>query len=321
MDVPPVGASPAGMNLLRASAPAAPPLLGGALERTAGGQSAADSYASVVRELSEADLERLIQILDPPPSPQVAAQLDGLLHAAISAASAGDVRQAVDSLAAIVVLDPRNALTVLSERRLDPIRGNVETILDRMVTVAKLDAEARVAEAARRSEAMAPRKLGDWDATAETIVGIANRLLETGGHANYIGAAGLAQVVIDASQWAPAGANISPARPAGIVLAPDEDDPGATRGVFSALGQGWNALRKAAPPRIRALWLRAPLLILLVSWLTLGVAGGVGALLIRKYRPQSWSPSLVNGGFELWGIGFLVIVLFGFYMRVRTVRF
>ena len=321
MDVPPVGTGPAGMNLSRTSAPAASASPAGTPERTATGQSTADNYAPIVRELSEADLARLIQILDPPSSPQAAAQLDGLLNSAIAAASAGDVSQAVNRLAAIVVLDPRYAVAVSFERRLDPIRGQVETLLNRMVSVAKLDAEARVAEAAQRSEAIASRKLAGWDAMPETLVGIASRLLESGGHANYIRAADLAQAVIDASRWAPTNTSVSPARPAGTALPPAEEDPLATGGVLPALRQGWNGFRKAVPRRIRALWLRAPLLILLLSWLALGMVGGVVVLLVRKYQPQSWSPSLVNGGFELWATGFLALVLFGFYVRVRNVRF
>jgi hypothetical protein len=321
MDVPPVGSGPAGMNLIRTSAPAPPASPVGTPERAATSPSAIDNYASVLSDLSQADVARLFQILDQSPFLEAAAQLDVLLHAAIAAASVGDVIRALNRLQAIVVLDPRNAVSILAEPRLDPIRGDVETMLNRMAYVAKLDAEARIAEAAQRSEAIAPRRLLEWDASPETLVGVASRLLESGGHANYIRAADLAQAVIDASHWAPDYTSVLPAPPAGTERPRAEDDPIATRGVLSALRRGWNSFRKAVPQRITTLWLRAPLLILLLSWLALGMAGGVVALLVRKYQPQSWSPSLVNGGFELWAIGFLALVLLGFYMRVRNVRF
>jgi hypothetical protein len=246
--------------------------------------------------------------------------LDALLHAAVGAASAGDVTQAVNSLAAIAVLDPRYAVTALTDSRLGPVHANVETMLNRMVTVAKLEAEARVAEAAQRSDAIAPAKLEGWDAAPETLVGIARGLLESGGHSNYVRAADLAQAVIDASRWAPANSSVLPTRPAGTVLRAAKPELLAKGGVLSKLGQGWNGFRRAARPRVRSLWKRAPLLILLVSWLALGVAGGVVALLVRKFQPQSWSPSLVNSGFEFWATGFLALVLFGFYMRVRKFR-
>ena len=150
MEVPPVGAGPAAMNLTRTSAPAAPASPVGTPERAEVSQSATDNYASVVGDLSQADIVRLIQIWDQSPSPQVAAELDDLLHDTIAAASVGHVDEALNRLQAIVDLDPRNAVDILSEPRLDPIRGNVETILNRMASPAKLAAEGRIAEAAQR---------------------------------------------------------------------------------------------------------------------------------------------------------------------------
>jgi hypothetical protein len=318
MDVPPVGAGSAGIDLSRTAAPAAPSSPAGTPARAAAGQPIADNFASVVNDLSEADLARLIQILDPPASPQAAAQLDALLHSAISAASAGDVIQATNYLAAMVMMDPRYALAASSESGLDPIRGNVQTVLNRTTSVVKLDAEARVADAAQRSEASALKRLAEWDAAPETLVGIARRLLESGGLANYIRAADLAEAVVNASHWAPADASALPARPTGPVLATEDDPPAKT--ILSAVLQRWSGLRRVARPRIKALWLRAPLLILLLAWLAVGIAGGVLVLMDRKYQWQNWSPSLVNSGFELWATGFLALVLFGFYMRVRNVR-
>lgn len=227
--MPPIGVGPAGMDLTQTSslAPLAPV---GTPERAAVGQSTADNYASVVSGLSEADIARLIQILDQPVSPEVATQLDALLHVAIAAASVGDVIQAVNRLEAMIVLEPRYAVAVLSEPRLDTIRGDLETMLNRMVSFVKLDAEARLAEAAQRSEAIAPRKVADWDAAPETLAGIAHRLFESGGHANYVRAADLAQAVIDASHWAPANTSVSPARPTGTGRPRAEDDPIANGG-------------------------------------------------------------------------------------------
>jgi hypothetical protein len=44
-------------------------------------------------------------------------------------------------------------------------------------------------------------------------------------------------------------------------------------------------------------------------------------MLVRSYWPGVLSSALVAGGFDLWGLGFLVLVAIGFYMRVRNVRF
>ena len=32
-------------------------------------------------------------------------------------------------------------------------------------------------------------------------------------------------------------------------------------------------------------------------------------------------PTLIDTGFDVWGVGFLALIAFGFYMRVRKVRF
>jgi hypothetical protein len=60
---------------------------------------------------------------------------------------------------------------------------------------------------------------------------------------------------------------------------------------------------KRGPKKIlllRTLWRRAPLLVLLMGWLLLGLA----------------APS-VEFGFELWGVGFLALVVFQFYVTTR----
>ncbi|HJT86441.1 MAG TPA: hypothetical protein VJ732_01265, partial [Bryobacteraceae bacterium] len=58
----------------------------------------------------------------------------------------------------------------------------------------------------------------------------------------------------------------------------------------------------------------------LLAWLGMGIAGGAASWAVRRWRPDHFSPSLSDAGFELWGIGFLALILFGFYMRVRNVR-
>jgi hypothetical protein len=73
--------------------------------------------------------------------------------------------------------------------------------------------------------------------------------------------------------------------------------------------------------RIKQLWRRAPLLVLLIAWLAAGfVAGSVSAILRILWPPETWPEGFVSAGFEVWGLGFLALVGFGFYMRVRNVR-
>ena len=74
------------------------------------------------------------------------------------------------------------------------------------------------------------------------------------------------------------------------------------------------------PARVEVLWRRAPLLVLLLAWLAIGTAAGLASLVQRKVWPDAWPPWLADAGFSFWGLGFLALVLFGFYARVRNVR-
>ena len=74
-------------------------------------------------------------------------------------------------------------------------------------------------------------------------------------------------------------------------------------------------------PRFRALWLRAPLLILLLAWFAIGLGMAGVSWIWRSLFPDTWPAFLANVGFDVWGVGFLALIAFGFYMRVRNVRF
>ena len=317
MDVRPVGGGPAGTNLSGAAGPAAPAPAAGRADRVASAQAIADTFAAAFRELSPADLARVIE---PLLSPQNAARLEDLLQAAISATNQGDVTRAIDHLAEFAALDPRRGERLFTEPGLNPVRANVENLLQHMATLAKLDAETRLAQASQLVEASALKRLPGWDAPPDVLLGIATRFLDAGGHANFVRAAELAQAVMDAGRWAPAEApaqfGANPPR-----RIPGEEAPVATGPISSSLQRSWSAFRKAAPSRITRLWARAPLLVLLLSWLAIGVVGGTVSLLLRKLWPEAWSPSLVDFAFQLWAIGFLALVLFGFYTRIRNVRF
>ena len=65
--------------------------------------------------------------------------------------------------------------------------------------------------------------------------------------------------------------------------------------------------------RLKNLGWREALLVLLL-WLAAGLAGAVVAALFR----EDWPTSTIWSFFEMWGIGFLLLILFGFYMRARN---
>jgi hypothetical protein len=70
---------------------------------------------------------------------------------------------------------------------------------------------------------------------------------------------------------------------------------------------------------MRLLWSRVPLLVLMAGWFVLGVGGGFVSLLARE--ADAVSVSTVATGFEMWGVGFLVLVVIQFFVTLRNVRF
>ena len=311
MDVGPVSPGPAGMNLSRLPGQGAAAATSGT---AAGGDAAplaAAIDAAVFGELSAPDIAKLIGILELPPLPENAAQADTLVRAAVSAAAEGAITRALGELTQALKLDPLRAEALRSEPGLESIRPQIDQFLNRFMAVARLDSEGRLSRAVQLLEALGVEKLADWDARPETLILIANRLLDAGGHANYLRTADLSQVLIDAaSRGLPAITNVPVPSP---VAAEGVEGHGVPR---PAIWRVFGAVRKQAPSRTRALWRRAPLLILLLAWLGLGIAAGVVFALTREF----WPPSLIDGAFDAWGFGFLVLVVFGFYARIRKVR-
>jgi hypothetical protein len=65
--------------------------------------------------------------------------------------------------------------------------------------------------------------------------------------------------------------------------------------------------------RLKKLWQRAPLLVLLLGWLAAGLVVGSVMALFR----EGWVASIIGPFFEIWALGFLALILFGFYMQLR----
>jgi hypothetical protein len=298
------------MNLSRVPGQGAPAATSGIPARGDAAPLAAAFDAAVFGELSAPDVAKLIGILELPRLSANVAQADNLVRAAVTAAAEGAITQALGELTQAVKLDPLRAEALRSEPGLESIRPQIDQFLNRLTAVARLDAEGRMSRAAQLLEALGAEKLADWDARPETLILIANRLLDSGGHVNYLRTTELSQALIDAaSRGLPAITNV----PVPFPVAAARVEKDGTRG---AIWRVFGAVRKHAPPRARALWRRAPLLILLLAWLGLGIAAGVVFALTREF----WPPSLIDGAFKVWGLGFLVLVIIGFYARIRNVR-
>lgn len=287
---------------------------------------------ALLPDLSTPDAVKLLDILAQPPlseplplgSPivfqalpgerleNVAARPDELLHAAIEAAAGGDATRAVEQLTEFAALAPLQVEGLRSLPALAPVRVEVERFVARLALIAKLEAGVRLEHAGQLVESAGSTNLPGWDAKPETVLQIANRLFDSGGHDNYVRAGQVAQAVIDVYEASPVSFHRPPL--AGLRRVPKSRDEKIRFTWIS-----WSAALRRAAPRIQELWRRAPLLVLLLSWFSFGLAAGLSLMLLRAFLPEAVL-DFSSAAFKLWGIGLLALVGFGFYMRVRNVR-
>ena len=310
VDVSGVGAGPRPADFggaLRAVAHAA------TLSGTA--QPAGDMFMSALQELSAAEVTALLNIIQPPESPQQTERLDDLLRVAVAAVAEGDGNRAMGYLTELAGVSPRRAETLGLLPSLSSIRGPIEHLVSRLNVTARAGAEARLAQAVKLMESLSAKELVVREIKAENIIVVAGRLLDAGGYANSVWSAELSQLVIDPRLWAPSAVPRPP-------QVKDRDDRRPVKGDGSAaIFATIHLARLQLISRTRRLWFRAPLLVLLLAWLVAGLVGGAFSALVRKYWPGVLSASMVEGSFALWALGFLVLVAVGFYLRVRNLRF
>ena len=307
MDVSGVGAGPPAANFiaaLRAVTHAATP--------SGTTQSAGDMFVSTLQQLSEAEMTALLDMIGRPESPLQAQRLDDLLRAAVTAAAEGDGDRAMGPLTQLAVMSPQRAQTLGSLPSLSSIRGPVERLVSRLNAAAKVEAESQLAQAVKLMESAGAKELVIREIRAQNLILTAGRLLDAGGYANSVWSAQLSQLVIDPRLWAPNAVPL-PLK----VKDADGRRPAAGGGIFAAIRLVGAGLQLKS--RIRRMWLRAPLLVLLLAWFVVGLAGGIFSALVRNYWPSVLSASLVAGSFELWALGFLVLIAVGLYVSVRNV--
>jgi hypothetical protein len=198
------------------------------------------------------------------------------------------------------------------------MRTQVDTLLARVANLARLDAEGRVDQAGRTVESGTVRELREWNARPEVLLQIATQMLDAGGHTNAVRASQLAQVILDSAHWAPIAVPVSSET---VETTPESSGKtSAIRPRTTEPAAIESRLSRRVRARVERLWQRGPLLVLLLGWLAIGLAGGLATLLLRQVAPDSWPPALTENAFDLWGLGFLALVLVGFYVRVRNVR-
>jgi hypothetical protein len=270
-----------------------------------------------LRELAPADLAKLSNILrfSEPAAPHAPA--DPALREAILAVEDGRFEQAIGYLASAITRDPSRADELRDRPEFAPIRANLDQLLNRVTQVSKIRAESDLARIEHSLDAAGWPKLPQWETRPELLVRLARQLFEAGGYPNYVRSAELAQTVLQSAYWEafiPQAPPLSPAQQALI----DSDINSDIGGALSPAPPLWKTLCEEAPVVLRVLWQRAPLLVLFFAWLTIGSAAGLFYALMRIFSPAASLRSLGDTGFSLWALGFLALVGFGFYARLRN---
>jgi hypothetical protein len=227
-------------------------------------------FVSVFQELSEAEMTALLNMIQRPESPQEAGRLDDLLRAAVAATAEGDGNRAMGPLAELAAASPRRAETLASLPSLSSIRGQVERLVGRLNAAAKVVAESQLAQAVKLMESSVAKELVVGEIRAENLIVVAGRLIDAGGYANSVWSAELSQLVIDPHLWVPNAVPLP-------LQIEDTVNRGRTAGcgilgtIFANTRLVCDVLQSKA--RIRRMWVRAPLLVLLLVWFVMGLAG------------------------------------------------
>ncbi len=306
MNVSKVGAAPTGAEL-----PSAPPGLartqGYDLIALAGLAQSGVAITATLRDLSELDLVRLLELIERPLPVENTARLEALLRTSVAEVAEGNVRGALSKLAEFAALDPGRAESLLTEPGLAGIRADVRHLLFQLASAAQLDAETRLGQGTRLLQAAVSEKLPQHEINPEIVLLIASRLLDAGGYANCVRSAELSQMTINLF-GAPTPAPVYLSDPRSITIGSTHDERDQRGG------------RNKWVPRIGKLWQRAPLLVLLLAWFAVGLAAASVSAIMQIRWPHSWPTFLLAEFLRVWPLGFLALILFGFYARVRNAR-
>jgi hypothetical protein len=284
-------------------------------------QQAGLTDSGAIRELAAADLFKLTQILQPASPPEKVARVNSLMQEAASAINDDRREWAVGRFIEAVTTDPSRVDELLANPQIQPIRSTVEQLLVRLTNVAKMDAETKLGAAERVLENAGWQKLPQWETAPSALIQIAHRLLETGGYPNYVRTGELA-TILQTAYW---GATVIQPEPVGLPAALKKEPADFRRKDYTATpaakaNTSWDKIREKIPYRMQLLWLRAPLFVLLGIWFFAGLIGATITLVIRLIEPSEWIVSVGDTGSKIWSLGFLALVGFGFWARVRKPR-
>jgi hypothetical protein len=256
-----------------------------------------DRIASSLQGLASPQIRDLLGLIEQTRLAPDPALLDGLLRAAVAAVGTHRPEAAMKAVAELFSLNPGHAAQLVSqEPSLAPIRDQIESLSRRVTFGAKVAAEQAFSTAslAIDNAASPARLMAGLD--PRDVLAVAQHLIESGQPNNLVRAAELSQTVL------------------AYVTVPVFDAR-----ITSVRGSKPRQRSRSfqAGKRLKAIWQRAPLLLLLAGWFSVGLVGGIISLIGRYSGRGPLSPVAVG----IWVIGFLAMVLFQFIVTLRNARF
>jgi hypothetical protein len=256
-----------------------------------------DRIEPFLQDIAGPQISQLLNLVEQAREAQDPRVLDALLRKAVVAVHSHNLPGALTAIAELVTLNPERGAQIVHESAgLEPVRSEVKDLLHRLTLTAKLQAEQTLAAATLALET-APQRVGHPHGLhPQDILALAQHFFDSGQHINYVRAAELAQMVFAYYPVPVAG-----------VRASARSNP-----LTDSLTRVFQPASRSRPPhafhRLKALWRRAPLLILLAGWFFIGLIGGFVSLL---------AGSSGQAPIEIWATGFLVLVAFQFFVTVR----
>lgn len=212
-----------------------------------------------------------------------------------TAAATGDHAATLQHLERSILAHPAYAETVHQDPAFDAVRGDVRDMVGRLNVLARIRAEASIAEAGVAVESARASDVAGRVPHAQAYLDLAQAHFESVSYAGYVMAAQAAAM----AQQSVAGSKAAP--PA----------PGAAIGSKTLFRPLTRAARKAA----RRLWQTLPLLAILLGWLFAGILAGVASQPFQQGPIAEWRQTLL----PIWALGLLSMVLLGFVRSIRRI--
>jgi hypothetical protein len=277
--------SPNRLDSMAPPAPAANPLPAVAPPSTGAAQTV-DRIAGTLQDLAGPQIAQLMNMLENARSTQDPMLLEGLLQSAIAAAHAHQIPAALKVITDMVTLSPELGPPIINDAMglgLASIRHQVSNQMQHLTLRAKNDAEVTLLAASILIQTAPRTMMESAGMPAQDLLALAQRFFESGQYVNFVRATELGRMILKAY---PAGTGLKAPAPSVNLR------------------------------RVKAMWQRTPLLVLLLGWLVVGFIGG----LISVTGRYSGQGPLAPGAVEIWATGFLALVLFQFFVTVRNFR-